>query len=171
MSADFGLGTTKIIDLRIEVAGVVQAHRQLRGVVAGNADLTAAFEAIANHFQAHMVAVFDTEGGATKHGQWAPLERAYAKQKADDPEAHTRILDYTGALRTAMTGGAGGIRKISAHEMTVGGSRMSADGEWDVAMAHQTGTDIMPARPIIDLPEAMVTQFMHDLADHLLRER
>lgn len=155
------------VEFRFEVLGDVQIRERLDGMVRVAEDWSPAFERIAEHFREHMTQTFDTGGMATA-GHWPALSPHYAAWKAAR-YAGRPILTREGDLRKAMTqkGAEGNVNEISAHEMTVGGRRMSKDGRWDVGALHQTGTRYMPRRRIINLPEWIKTHWIQILREFM----
>lgn len=160
------------VEFSVDVAGEIQIKRRFEGLIGNIEDLTPALERIANHFQAHIEKVFETEGGATRGGAWKPLSKPYAARKAKTHPGKG-ILERRGDLRKAMTGkGPGAIRNVGPQELEIGASVRTPNGKWDLGLIHQLGSrdGRVPMRPIIDLPETVKTQMVREIADHLWRE-
>jgi len=156
-----------------EVAGETQIRRRTDGLMERVEDFSPAFERIAEHFRAHLVQVFESEGGATRRGRWADLSPGYARWKAKHYPGRS-VLIREDKLRKAMTqeGAPGNVEEIGPTTLVMGGFRRTANGRWDVATTHQKGRrdGSLPARPIIDLPEQVKGRWMQILRDHVRTE-
>ncbi len=93
---------------------------------------------------------------STPDGQaWAPLAKATQQRKG-----RNSILVNTGALRASLVDvdGAGNIDVITSHELVYG-------TEIDYATFHETGTQLMPARPVIGMSADTANQLASQIAD------
>lgn len=155
------------VEFRFELEGEVQMHRRLTGVMARMISWRPAFRLIAEDFRAHMASVFDSEGGATKSGQWPPLSSAYAKWKARHYPGRP-ILVRTGTLRESLTkaGHPEAIQDLSDDALSIGTSV-------PYAIYHQSirPRKRLPRRAMIDLPESVKARWLQILAHTLWQER
>lgn len=153
------------LDLRVEVAGEVQVHERLEGVLRRVEDWTPALREMAASFHEHMQDAFLTEGGATRAGRWAPLSPKYAAWK-EQHFPHRGLLVQTGKLRDALQGeGPDAVERIEPHELEVGSSRRV--GAWDLGLLHQLGRGRLPVRKAIDIPEELTSRWVRLLIAHL----
>lgn len=162
------------LTLNLIVAGELQVRRRFAGVLANTEDLSPALERIADVIEAHLEQVFDTEGAATKSGAWSPLNEAYEAHKRKHYGAGLKILEREKELRAVMTdaGHSGHIREISKDTLIIGGRRPAPKNPGrDLALTHQKGGGSLPARPILDLPEAEKRKFVQILREHLNAEK
>lgn len=121
-------------------------------------DLSEAFREIAKDFREGERRQFDTSGGYGAGG-WRSLSPATVAKKG-----HARILVDTGTLRDSLTGETPySIEIVRPLELTVG-------TKVDYARYHQTGTNRMPARPIIALPEEQKTRWHKIIHRYLVKQ-
>lgn len=138
--------------------GEAQLDRTLARVELAAADASPAFEVIAEEFLVAERQQFASEG-AFGSGGWAPLSEDYARWK----ERHypgAKILHATGDLEASLTEGPD-IRVIEPHMMILGSA--VAYGRY-----HQEGTDRMPRRRPIELPEALRRGWVKVLQRYLI---
>jgi len=95
---------------------------------------------------------FETEGGYAGSG-WEPLSDKYAAWK----EKHypgKPILQLTGQLKKSFTedfrGSNGGYYQLLAPSFMEVGSDLKV-GKYNLGLLHQTGTENMPARKVVEL--------------------
>ena len=86
--------------------------------------------------------IFASEG----RGAWPQLSEAYARWKAKNYPGKG-ILELTGAYRTAVTqiGSAHNVLETTDNSLTYGVEGL------DYPVFHESGTNRLPARPVIDL--------------------
>ena len=86
--------------------------------------------------------IFASEG----RGAWPQLSEAYARWKAKNYPGKG-ILELTGAYRTAVTqiGSAYNVLETTDNSLTYGVSGL------DYPVFHESGTNRLPARPVLDL--------------------
>lgn len=125
--------------------GEAQLDRTLERVVLAAADASPAFEVIADQFLVAEQQQFATEGGFGSGG-WAPLSDDYARWKARHYPG-SKILHRTGELERSLTVGPE-IRVIEPHMMIIGSAV-------EYGAFHQTGTERMPRRRPVELPEPL----------------
>jgi hypothetical protein len=132
------------------------------------ADLSPAFEVLADDFLAIETHQFASEGGNSGH--WAPLAPAtIAARSARSEFAHLfgyhqpdpggiRILDETGRLKDSLTkpDHADAVRDIGPREMFVGTAV-------EYAQYHQAGTSRMPQRKPVELTRADKDRWIRSL--------
>ena len=106
------------------------------------ANLTVPLREIGGMLLADVGEQFASEGG-WGGSSWAPLSDRYSVWK----EMHypgMPLLVATGAMRSAMLD--------PASSLDVGPHRLVYEPHSDIAIYHQDGTEVMPARPMIDIP-------------------
>lgn len=128
----------------LSMFGSTQVERTLLRFGEWASDMRPAWRAIRDDFVEAEREQFDTEGRYGS-GDWAPLSPAYAAWKATARPGRP-ILVFDGLLRASLTDELA-IDVIEAHAMAVG-------SDVDYGLYHQHGTDRMPARPPVDLPES-----------------
>lgn len=123
------------------------------------ADLTPAFEAIADNFYEGEREMFASEGGGA--GGWAALKPEYAKWKSANYPGKG-ILQRTGLLMESLTdrSGPGSIFELAPMRLAMG-SGLKHGGY------HQTGTSKMPARPPVKLTEQQKNEWMKFIHQHI----
>jgi len=152
------------VSFKISVMGEMQLNRALRGRIRATSDLSPAFERMADDFEETQKQVFDREGAGDGRRRWQPLSAAYADWKARHyPGA--KILERTGRLRDAFTGGRGSVREIRPLRMVLGGDVRV--GRYDLGALHQAGTKKMAQRRVIMLGRRQRHRWMRILTDHL----
>lgn len=82
---------------------------------------------------------------------WAPLSKPYAEWKTRHYPGKG-ILERTGAMRTAFSGGSGMEIVVTANSLQIDPMRVAY---WRF---HQTGTKKMPARPILQFDSRQVQE-------------
>lgn len=138
--------------------GEAQVDRTLERVILAAADASPAFEVIAEQFLVAEQQQFATEGGFGSGG-WAPLSEGYAAWKAKHYPG-TKILHRTGELERSLTEGPE-IRVIEPHMMILGSAV-------EYGVFHQEGTDRMPRRRPVELPEVLRRAWIKTLQRWLL---
>ena len=128
-----------------EVLGVEVLNRAFNRIDQHVSDLRSVWPDVAAEFYAIEHSAFESEGGTTSAGRWAPLSPAYAKFKAIAFPGQP-ILRATTSLYESMTSpdAADSIYRVEPLQLTIGSKR-------EGAIYHQRGTRRMPARPIIAL--------------------
>lgn len=159
----------KGIEISFEIAGEVQLRRRLQGIINHARNMEPVLSKVALDFWAHMATVFDSQGGATASGSWAPLSDRYAAWKMRNYPGQP-ILQLRGKLKASLTpSGEGRIFEQTADSLTMGsGVRV---GRWNLGMLHQTGTKNMPKRKIVDLPKTVKTRWVRYLREWLWEEK
>jgi phage gpG-like protein len=147
---------------RLELAGEVAMDRGIARFADGVADYRPVWPVIEDDFYAQIKDQFKTEG-AEGGEKWAPLSPEYAGYK----EAHfpgKPILQRTGDLYESLTNpnSANGVRKEERKTLTLGSTI-------PYAVFHQLGTENMPARPEVVLPEALKRSIMHHVQVYLVQ--
>ncbi len=147
---------------RMVVAGEVEMDRGLARFTDGIADWRPIWPVFGDNFYAHLRQTFATEGDAGP-GRWAPLSEKYAEWKARRFPGRP-ILERTGRLVASLTGpkAPGSIFKATPQSLTVG-------SEIPYGIYHQTGTDRMPQRKEIALPEAAKREMMRIAQMYLIQ--
>ena len=86
---------------------------------------------------------------------WASLAESTIKKKGFNV-----ILVDTGALRTSLVdiGGSENVNSVTSHGLLYG-----TDVEY--AIYHETGTEIMPARPVVGISEQLIDELALRVAD------
>ena len=137
------------IELRVEGKERVGLAMAALAQHLGN-DLRPALEVIRSWWHTWQSEIFASEGSA-QGAAWAPLSDKYRawKEKAYPGRP---ILELTGALHRAMTGGSGEWHRIGKREMTVGTKGIP------YTMAHNFGTDKLPARPFLNTTNAAMRE-------------
>lgn len=132
--------------VRITLAfwGDVQLDRTLARYDAIN-DATALWDVLASRFARLERAQFASEG-AHASGGWAPLSPRYAEWKADHYPGQT-ILRREDDLYRSLTSRPLGIEILEPTFMVLG-------SDVDYGLFHQLGTDRMPQRRPVELPES-----------------
>jgi phage gpG-like protein len=125
--------------------GEAQLDRTLGRVEVAAADVSPAWEVIAEQFLAAEREQFASEGGFGSGG-WAPLSEHYAAWKAVHYPGE-KILHRTGELEASLTEGPE-IRVIEAHMMVLGSAV-------EYGRFHQGGGPNLPRRRPIELPEML----------------
>lgn len=120
---------------------------QLSSMIDGAArladDISPALPAVAARFHKQMERHFDQRGAAGPSGAWAPLSLDYAAWKAKKYPGKG-ILEATGAMRDALTSfGEGSYTLYGPNSVFIGSTL-------DYPTYHQTGTERMPQRVVID---------------------
>jgi phage gpG-like protein len=123
------------------------------------ADLTPAFEAIADNFHEGEQEMFASEGGGA--GGWEKLSPDYAKWKAANYPGKP-ILQRTGLLMESLTDRSGPGSKFEMSPM-----RLLMGTGLKHAGYHQAGTGKMPARPPIKLTETQKNEWMKFIHEHI----
>lgn len=132
--------------IELDVDGDVQLRRELLRWSGAVVDASPAFERIIMGGGRDFMGLRKLEGkqfatqGAFASGGWAPLAPSTVRAKARvglDP----RILHATGRLAKSLTGGAGGIQIVNAHQFIFGTSV-------PYARFHQLGKRLKRRRPI-----------------------
>lgn len=155
------------VEFKVSILGEMQLHRALQGRIRATSDLSPAFERMADDFEEEQGKVFRSEGSGDGRTKWTPLSARYLVWKAKKfPGA--KILYRTGALQTAVTGGAGSIREIKPLRLVVGGHVRV--GSYDLGALHQTGTRKMPQRRVVMLGRRQRSRWMKFLTDHFRGE-
>jgi len=145
--------------LTFKVLGDEQVSRGFSRFAEDVKDLSAAFREIVKDFHESEQRQFESQGdyGA---GGWQPLASTTIERK-ERGGFPLDILVRTGALKESLAGKTGHtIEVIKPLEMQVGTTL-------PYARFHQEGTGIMPARPIIMLPEEQKTR-MHKIIHRYL---
>lgn len=156
--------------LSFEVLGEAQIKEVFEGTQERLEDFSPALERIAVHFYAHMASVFETGGMATASG-FAPLSRRYGAWKARHYPGKP-ILTRKGELARSLTrkGARGNIHRVTKDTLTVGTRLRVRSGRWVLGTLHQGGTDKMPRRRIIDLPDYVKAAWMSEIREHINQE-
>lgn len=146
-----------------ELKGVPETLAMFRGVELGLADFRqlGAWKAVRLVFYKIVSSIFQAEGGAS--GKWTALTAAYAKVKLRR-WGNQPILTASGTLYRSLTqeGAEGSTFTESAQEMEVGTTIK-------YGAYHQTGTNKMPARPILDFTDEQEGQLMKPIQDKLVQ--
>lgn len=124
--------------------GEAQLDRTLDRIAEDVGDVSPAWEVIADRFAAAERKQFDSEG-AYGSGGWAPLSEDYGAWKAN-VRPGAPILVFDGELRKSLTERPFGVEVIGPDSMVIG-----SDVEY--GLYHQQGTDRMPRRRPVELPE------------------
>lgn len=125
-------------------------------------DLRGAFREIVKDFRDGEARQFETEG-AYGSGGWEPLAESTLVHKSQEgfPMA---IMVRTGRLKESLVGKAGGtIEELRPLSLRLGTSVPYAG-------YHQDGTDAMPQRRLIDLPEEQKTRWTKIMHRELVRQ-
>ena len=125
--------------------GEAQIDRTLARFADNVADATSLWDVLADRFARLERRQFDSEG-AYGSGGWAPLSPAYAAWKAAAYPGKP-ILERSGDLRESLTVRPFGIEVLEPGFMVVGSGI-------DYGRFHQAGTDRMPRRRPVELPES-----------------
>lgn len=125
--------------------GDAQVDRTLLALSAHAADARPAWNALADRFVRAERAQFGSEG-AYASGVWAPLSPRYKARKEREYPGRP-ILERTGRLVGSLTRRPLDVEVITASTMRIGTSV-------PYAKFHQRGTDIMPRRRPVELPES-----------------
>lgn len=136
-----------------------QIDRTLLRFELGAADASPAFDAMGDSLRLAELKQFKSEGGYGSGG-WAPLSPAYAAAKRRR-WGKKPILQASGLLKTSLTTRPFPVDVVEAHFAVFG-------TDLDYAGYHQAGTDRMPARPVIDLPESLRQRWVKILQRWLL---
>ena len=151
-----------MVRFRLEVAGQVQMDRGIARFADGVADYRPLWPIIEDDFYAQVKDQFKTEG-AEGGEKWAELTPEYAGWK----EAHypgKPILQRTGDLISSLTNpNDPNTVRIEQRKTLTLGSRIP------YAIYHQTGTEMMTARPEIVLTEAFKRSVMHHVQTYLVQ--
>jgi phage gpG-like protein len=131
--------------IRFDIIGDAAVERVLENMRMRVENAKPAFDAIGDLLAEAETKQFETEGDYGSGG-WAALSPKYAAWKAKHYPGKP-ILEATGALRGSLTSRPFGVEEVSATRAVFG-----TDIEY--AAYHQTGTEKMPARPPMQLPEA-----------------
>jgi phage gpG-like protein len=147
---------------RLEIAGQVQMDRGIARFADGVTDYRPIWPVIEDDFYAQEKDQFKTEG-AEGGEHWKELSAIYEGWK----EVHfpgKPILQRTGDLYASLTSGtdANAVKREERKTLTLG-SRIP------YAIYHQKGTEKMPARPEIQLPEAFKRTTMHHMQVYLVQ--
>lgn len=146
-----------------ELRGVKETLAMFKGVELGMADFRQlrAWKAVRLTFYKIVGSIFQAEGGAS--GKWTALTAAYAKVRLRK-WGNQPILTASGTLYRSLTQerAEGSTFTESAQEMEVGTTIKYAG-------YHQTGTNKMPARPILDFTDAQEGQLMKPIQDKLVQ--
>ena len=161
------------VEFRMQIQDPEPVRRELRGLLQRSGDWSPALEQIADRFREHERQVFATEGGATRSGPWAPLSLRYRQWK----ERHfpgARIMRRTGALERSLTEphAPGHVERIEARGLTFGTDLATSRGRWTLGQIQEMGGrgGRLPARHLIDPPEAETGAWMSLLRRHLSGE-
>ncbi len=119
--------------------------KALANFQASLADQSPALQRVADDFREMIARQFASEGRA-EGTLWATLAPSTLRRRRDRA---TPILQSSGALLRSFTirGAAGHVERLEEHSLAIGTSL-------PYALFHQTGTQRMPARPIIVLSGA-----------------
>lgn len=132
--------------ISFEFYGDVQLDRTLERFEWGAQDASPAFEAIGDSLARAERNQFRTEG-IYGSGGWDPLSPAYAAWKAKNYPGRP-ILQLSGDLMESLTVRPFGIDVVEA-QFAVFGSGV------EYGAFHQRGTDLMPRRRPVELPETL----------------
>lgn len=125
---------------------------------------------IYTHFKKAEDVLFQSEGGAGKHGRWPPLTKKYKKWK----EIHfpgRGIMVRSEALRKSLTGGSGKIffsSKTSGGWQITMGSDVKSKGGFDYPSHHQT--EAAKKRRTIDPPDSLLDGFARLIEREIIRK-
>lgn len=156
--------SASIVRVDLDVGDRHHFDETMIGMTNALKDWRPAFGLLADRFLEHMGEVWNSEGGATKYGQWSPLTKRYAAWKNKHYPGQ-RILQLTGAMEKAMTQRGGDhVEDITADKLEVGGKGRYF--EW-----HQTGTRWMDPRSPIAFPDSEVARWLQIIREYLSWER
>ena len=140
-----------ILQYNITVDGEVQLHEALVGRLGQIEDLRPVFRQIAGDIKAGIVRTFNAEGADEGKPAWQPLSKIYAEWKAKHFPGKP-ILQRSGKLMAAFTGGAGYIEEITEDSLEIGGQGVP------YAIYHQSHRprkSNLPRRAFLMLSDAM----------------
>ena len=130
--------------MQIQIKATPQLDTFIRNIERLSENLTDGFdwESLAPTVAEAVDNIFASEG----RGQWPQLSEAYARWKAKNYPGKG-ILELTGAYRTAVTqiGSAHNVLETTDNSLTYGVEGL------DYPVFHESGTNRLPARPVIDL--------------------
>lgn len=132
------------VRLTLRFFGEAQLDRTLDRFAENVDDATPAWEVLADRFARAERRQFDTEG-AYGSGGWAPLSEDYGEWKAN-VRPGAPILVFDGELRKSLTERPFGVEVLLPGSMVIG-------SDVDYGLYHQQGTDRMPRRRPVELPE------------------
>lgn len=145
-----------------EIANQVQFDRAFNRVGEHIKDLRPVWPAVERKFYQIESEQFKSEGAKGRSGKWAPLERKYAKQKAQRHGVQP-ILRATGRLEQSLTGNTSDSILIKENqEFGIGTNLFYAD-------YHQTGTSKMPQREVISFSDNTRTDLTKEIQKELLK--
>jgi hypothetical protein len=138
-----------VTNITVEVTGDDAYERKLELLRLQLQDLRSFWPMLVPLVGAWMGTLFETEGASIGR-KWAPLSPTYAREKARSHPGRS-ILIREGGLRDA----ASRMSRVATPRTLT----MSIDDP--VAAFHQTGTDKMPARPLI--PDVLPPEWARDV--------
>ncbi len=150
-----------VVRVRFEVLNEVQFSRAFETLAEEMQDLSKPYEDIQNEFYASMSDVFSREGAFEGRTKWADLSPTYRAWKQKHFPGR-KILELTGRLIASISvkGSSENISEITPTEMRVGTIV-------PYAMAHQLGTNRMPARKIIQLTDEQKLRWVQIIRKYL----
>jgi hypothetical protein len=137
-----------MVKISLEVFGEAAISRELLRFSERALDASPAFEVIADMFYDSEKKQFASQGDYASSG-WAPLTATYAAWKNKKYPGKT-ILELTGALYDSLTGPDSdeGTKTVTPDTLTIESSDRSGP-------FHQFGTNKMPMRKPVELPEGV----------------
>lgn len=138
-----------MVTIRLEVFGEAAISRELLRFSERALDAAPALETIASMFYDSEKKQFSTEGEWASGG-WKALSPLYAIEKAKHTDWKQSILQRTGALYDSLTGGDSddGHKIVTPDTLTI-------TSTVPYGVAHQFGTEKMPMRKPVELPEGI----------------
>lgn len=148
--------------LRFDFYGDTQVNRTLADLADNVEDAREAWEVIADRFQRAERRQFQSQGGYGSGG-WDPLSPRYAAWKSR-VRPGAPILVFDGDLKRSLTERPFGVEIIEPAFMVIG-----SDVEYGAY--HQHGTDRMPRRRPVELPETERREWVKVLQRFLVTGR
>ncbi len=146
-----------MLDLRVTVAGEETYHRAFQALDSELGDMLAPLTAIRDSLAVNARDQFATEGAAGG-SPWAQLNAAYETWKRQHYPQANQILVRTGALEHLLTDPRQATIELTPQRLEWGvpdGIRNAEGGDISVyGAAHQSGSDRLPQRKIINLTDA-----------------
>ena len=150
------------VRLSFEFAGDRQVDRRLEGMRLAAVDARPAFDKMGDNLRAAERRQFRSEGGYGSGG-WSPLSPAYRRWKSAHYPGRP-ILVRSEALLKSLTERPFGIDEVHP-SFAIFGTNV------EYAIYHQLGTNRMPRRPVIDLPESLRRRWVKILQRWLVEQR
>jgi hypothetical protein len=156
---------SEFLRVTMEIDGVTVVDRLLKGIEDRARDLRPVWPLVYDAFHTIVAKAFDTEGGSTDEGTWAPLTKRTVQDRVRQGFGAGPILQRTGALKRALTLGVGAYARMTPSSFQV---QIASEPESVASFPyHQRGTRKMPRRAMVSLTADQRTQLMHPVRLYL----